>query len=160
GRSLLALGGFVLFLAAAMFLPAGIQWSNGWIFLLVFSLQMGLASLFLCYTNPAIFSARGRFHKGPKRWIRWIRPFLLLPFLAINAVAGLDYRFHWSSVPSWLLVAGYLVLTLGMLGSVWAYRVNRFAEPGVRIQTERGHKVIDAGPYAIVRHPIYVAGFL
>jgi protein-S-isoprenylcysteine O-methyltransferase Ste14 len=47
-----------------------------------------------------------------------------------------------------------------MIGSVWAYSVNKFAEPGVRIQTERGHQVIDTGPYAIVRHPIYVAGFL
>src|SRR5262245_57885664 len=51
-------------------------------------------------------------------------------------------------------------ITLGIIGSVWAYRVNKFAEPRVRIQTERGHVVSDTGPYAIVRHPIYVAGFL
>ena len=30
----------------------------------------------------------------------------------------------------------------------------------VRIQTDRGHKVIDTGPYAIVRHPGYVGGIL
>ncbi len=29
----------------------------------------------------------------------------------------------------------------------------------VRIQTERGHQVVDTGPYAIVRHPFYVAAF-
>ena len=37
--------------------------------------------------------------------------------------------------------------------------VNKFAEITVRIQTERGHKVVDTGPYAIVRHPFYVASF-
>src|SRR3954447_22585624 len=37
---------------------------------------------------------------------------------------------------------------------------NRFFEPGVRIQTDRGHTVIDTGPYAVVRHPGYVAGCL
>ncbi len=30
----------------------------------------------------------------------------------------------------------------------------------VRIQTDRGHHVIDTGPYAIVRHPGYAAGYL
>jgi protein-S-isoprenylcysteine O-methyltransferase Ste14 len=40
------------------------------------------------------------------------------------------------------------------------YRVNKFAEPTVRIQTERGQKVIDTGPYAIVRHPLYLGGVI
>jgi len=31
--------------------------------------------------------------------------------------------------------------------------------PVVRIQAERGHRVISTGPYAIVRHPIY-SGFI
>ena len=38
--------------------------------------------------------------------------------------------------------------------------MNKFFEPPVRIQTDRGHKVIDTGPYAIVRHPGYAFGFL
>ena len=38
-------------------------------------------------------------------------------------------------------------------------KVNKFFEPLVRIQTDRGHKVIDSGPYAIVRHPGYLFGY-
>ena len=37
--------------------------------------------------------------------------------------------------------------------------VNRFFSPVVRIQTERGHHLITAGPYRYVRHPGY-AGLL
>jgi protein-S-isoprenylcysteine O-methyltransferase Ste14 len=44
--------------------------------------------------------------------------------------------------------------------TAWAQGVNKFFEPSVRIQTERGHEVIDTGPYAVVRHPGYVAGSL
>jgi protein-S-isoprenylcysteine O-methyltransferase Ste14 len=56
-------------------------------------------------------------------------------------------------------VVGYALLAIGMFISAWAGSVNKFAEPTVRIQTDRGHKVIDTGPYAIVRHPGYVAAF-
>jgi protein-S-isoprenylcysteine O-methyltransferase Ste14 len=159
-RADLSLGCFLLFLAVAMFLPAGIGWTEGWVFLLVFLLQMAMASLYLWRKNPDIFVARSKIHAGTKGWDKVVLVFLLLSFLAIYPLAGLDSRYHWSSVPPWLIVLGYVLLSLGMIGSVWAYRVNKFAEPGVRIQTERGHKVIDTGPYAIVRHPIYVAGFL
>ena len=43
--------------------------------------------------------------------------------------------------------------------STWAQGANKFAELGARIQTERSHKVVDTGPYALVRHPLYVGAF-
>ena len=52
------------------------------------------------------------------------------------------------------------LLIAGLAGLTWAESVNKFFEPTVRIQTERGHTVIDTGPYAIVRHPGYVAASL
>jgi len=38
--------------------------------------------------------------------------------------------------------------------------VNKFFEPTVRIQMERGQRVIASGPYAIVRHSGYLASVL
>jgi len=46
-----------------------------------------------------------------------------------------------------------------MVGLTWAQSVNKFFEPTVRIQTDRGHRVIDTGPYAIIRHPGYVSAY-
>ena len=154
-RSLLSLVVFFLVLALALFLPAGIGWWQGWLFLAVFLIQMGIAALYLWRKNPAIFVARSKIQKGTKGWDKLLVFILLSSFMATFPVAALDHRFHWSPVPLWVLVVGYVLLSVGMLGSVWVEAVNKFAEPGVRIQTERGHKVIDSGPYAIVRHPMY-----
>jgi len=159
-QAILSLGGLLLFLGVAMFLPGGIRWTKGWVFLLVFVLQMTVASLYLWRTNPEIFIARSKIHAETKGWDKWVLVFVLFSFFAIFPAAGLDHRYGWPLVPLWLVGAGYLLFTLGMIGSVWAYSVNKFAEAGVRIQAERGHTVIDSGPYGIVRHPIYVAGFL
>lgn len=155
-RSLVSLVVFLLVLALALFLPAGVGWWQGWLFLVVFVLQIAIAALYLWRRNPEIFVARSKFHPGTKTWDKVLGMSLLFPsLLAIFPVAAFDHRFHWSSVPVWVIVVGYIFLTAGMLGSISVEAVNKFAEPGVRIQTERGHKVIDSGPYAIVRHPMY-----
>jgi protein-S-isoprenylcysteine O-methyltransferase Ste14 len=85
---------------------------------------------------------------------------LFLSLLAVFPVAALDDgRFHWSCVPTWLVGVGYVLFSAGFILSAWAEAVNKFAEPGVRIQTDRGHNVVDTGPYAIVRHPMYLSAF-
>jgi protein-S-isoprenylcysteine O-methyltransferase Ste14 len=75
----------------------------------------------------------------------------ILPLAALD-----DGRYHWSQVPWWVCGIGYFLLIAGFAGITWAESVNKFFEPTVRIQTERDHKVIDTGPYAIIRHPGYV----
>ena len=109
--------------------------------------------------NPEIFAARINRHEGTKPWDRILMTMFLLTEMAIPIVAALDDgRFHWLPVPWWVCVLGYALLIAGMVGFEWAESVNKFFEPTVRIQTDRGHKVIDTGPYAIVRHPGYVVG--
>jgi protein-S-isoprenylcysteine O-methyltransferase Ste14 len=151
---------FFILLGVAMFLPAGdIRWAKGWSFLLVFLVLVVLIIAYLWRTNPDIIVARSRIHKGTKGWDKkvFMAP-LLLSLMAIFLVAAFDDgRFHWSSVPFWAIVLGYVLLCVGLFIGVWAEKVNKFAEPGVRIQTERGHTVVDTGPYGIVRHPMYAS---
>jgi protein-S-isoprenylcysteine O-methyltransferase Ste14 len=160
-RAVPAIALFLIFLGVVMFLPAGdLRWVNGWLFLLVFLALMIASIVHLWSTNPDIFIARRKIHEGTKGWDRVLMAFLLLSFYVEFPVAALDAgRFHASSVPLWLIVLGYVLFSVGFFGTDWVCSVNKFAERSVRIQTERGHRVIDTGPYAIVRHPMYLSSF-
>jgi protein-S-isoprenylcysteine O-methyltransferase Ste14 len=148
-----------LLLAVFMFWPAGtIWWTRGWLFLLAFSVAAAVAAIVLQRVNPDVVTARSRFHEGTKGWDKVLLALLFPSFLAIVSVAALDEsRFHWFPVAWWICGWGYATLALGFAGLTWATAVNRFFEPTVRIQSDRGHAVITTGPYAIVRHPGYAA---
>ncbi|MBB4400896.1 MULTISPECIES: methyltransferase family protein [Rhizobium/Agrobacterium group] len=148
-----------LSLLALIFLPAGrIDWCPGWVFLAVVVAAFGLSALVLARVNPAIFRARSRFQPGTKTWDLFLVTGILLAFAAEIPVAALDAgRMGWSTVPLWAILLGYILLVGGIAVTAWAQAVNPFFEPGVRIQSERGQRVITSGPYAIVRHPGYTA---
>ena len=74
---------------------------------------------------------------------------------------GLDAgRFHFWPVPIWVQAIGMLALFLSLAVVFLTFRVNSFASPVVKIQRERGHRVIADGPYRHVRHPMYAGAAL
>jgi len=76
-------------------------------------------------------------------------------------VAGLDHRLHWSdSLPLTWIVAGSIIVAIGMRVVIWAELTNSFFSGAVRIQADRGQRVINDGSYALVRHPASAAGTL
>ena len=162
-RLVFSVGWSLLIFVLCLFLPAGtLAWSKGWLFILVIVVASIPATLYLRRVNPDVVAARVNRHDGTKRWDFLLGAIFLLPtMLAIMIVAAMDDgRYHWFPVPWWVCGTGYILLINGMLGVTWAESVNKFFETTVRIQTDRGHTVIDSGPYAIVRHPGYVSGFL
>lgn len=161
-RLLLGVGWSLLALVLCLFLPAGTPaWPRGWLFLGVLVASSVVVTLYLRRVNPDVIAARVNRHEGTRGWDRVLAAFLLPALLAIPVVAALDDgRYHWSRAPWWVCVLGYALLLAGTAGLTWAEAVNPFFEPTVRIQSDRGHWVIDSGPYAIVRHPGYVAGSL
>jgi protein-S-isoprenylcysteine O-methyltransferase Ste14 len=157
-RLILLLVAQLLFLALLLFLPAGtLGWRKGWLFLLVYVAGIALVVPYIWHVNPELLAARSRI-RWAKRWDRILGSFLIATEMAIIPVAAMDDgRFHWLPTPPWVCGIGYVLLLVSTVFLIWVGSVNKFAEPAVRIQTERGHKVIDTGPYAIVRHPSYVA---
>jgi protein-S-isoprenylcysteine O-methyltransferase Ste14 len=158
-RSFVSLAVTWLVMGAGLFFPAGtVQWLHGWLFLAVFLLLTLVAMAWLWRVNPDIFVARSRLTgQGTKGWDRVMLALLLASFVAVLIVAGLDDgRFHWAPAPEWAVLFGYIVLLAGFFGTAWAQAVNRHFEPSVRIQSDRDHRVITTGPYALVRHPGYI----
>ena len=82
---------------------------------------------------------------------------LIVSVLAIFMIPGFDKRFGWSEIPVWLVLVGDAVMLLGYLFMIYVMKVNSFAAR--TIEVEQNQRVIDSGPYALVRHPMY-AGFL
>jgi protein-S-isoprenylcysteine O-methyltransferase Ste14 len=85
--------------------------------------------------------------------------FVRIVALAHVVVAVLDSRYGWSHVPGVLRAVGIAGFAACFLVIVRASRTNPFFSAVVRIQSERGHQVVDTGPYAMIRHPGY-AGML
>lgn len=162
GQGLLRLAAFILFFGLLMFLAAGrLDWMEGWLFLGIYAVVTVAVIVYLWRANPEVVIARSSLHRGGQAAVqRVLLVLILISFMAMFPVAGLDAgRFHWSRVPLWVIIVGYVFFVAGMAGNVWVLQVNKFAEPSVRIQVERGQKVIDTGPYAIVRHPLYAMSF-
>jgi len=80
--------------------------------------------------------------------------------VAHYVVAGLDARFGWSAVPLAAQIAGFALVALGLALVGWTLLSNPYASSAVRIQHDREHRVITGGPYAVVRHPMYLGVLL
>ena len=95
--------------------------------------------------------------QNAKPWDKVLAPLMALSVgYPMLIVAGLDHRYNWSpEFPPWLIMIGFILISLGYAFAAWALAVNRFFSSVVRIQTDRGHVVCDSGPYRFVRHPGY-----
>ena len=109
--------------------------------------------------NPELIRRRMRFGKFAKAWDMVWAVLFALAVIAIYVVAVEETRNGVSHEPraAWLL--GLAIYTPGWTLVIWSMVVNPFFEKTVRIQTDHGHRVIDTGPYAYIRHPGYV-GFV
>jgi protein-S-isoprenylcysteine O-methyltransferase Ste14 len=103
---------------------------------------------------------RERIKPGPGSRDRLTRPFGTVLLLAHWVLAGLDARFGWSSVPWEAQAAGVAGYTVAMALMFWAMQANPFYSSVVRVQTDRGHRPVEAGPYRFLRHPGYAATML
>jgi protein-S-isoprenylcysteine O-methyltransferase Ste14 len=80
---------------------------------------------------------------------------------ALILLSGFDRRYHWSPpLPAWIEVAGLVLGAAGGMFTNTAVAANRFFSALVRIQHDRGHHVIDTGPYRFVRHPGYAGSIV
>lgn len=141
-----------------LFVPAGtLDWPGAWAFL---AEMLGLSAItgpLLARHDPALLAERlgPPIQKGQPVADRFLLLAILLALAGWLVFMGLDARFGWSDVPAWVQAIGALILGLSIWIGYRAMRENSFAAPVVRIQKERGQRVIDTGPYSHVRHPLY-----
>lgn len=152
-------------IAALLFLAAGTwRWPEAWVFVVVYVGLTILSRYLVARRHPDLLAERAQFTKaeGAKSWDKVLAPLIAIGgSLVIIVVAGLDFRFGWPPpVPVWVELLALLALILGFAFGTWAMYVNRYFSGIVRIQTDRGHQVVSAGPYRYMRHPGYVGGIV
>jgi len=156
----LAVAAVLIVLAGLVFVLARrLDWTLGWIYVGIFVATLAINLACLLRWNPELIWRRIGLRKGTKTWdLVWSVLFAPV-MIAIFVVAVLEARDEAWSAPgaAWLL--GLAIFVPGWALATWSMVVNPFFEKTVRIQTDHGHRVIDAGPYAYVRHPGYV-GFV
>ncbi len=144
--------GFPLLVAVILFAAAGrFDLPLYWVYVAVIA-ALSVGGLFLIGEDLT----RERMRPGgkPPPWSLRVAFLLCLFYWAI---AGLDRgRFHWSdTVPLPLRLAGLALFAAGSALGLWAMHVNRFFSSAVRLQQDRGQRVVADGPYRWVRHPGY-----
>lgn len=137
---------------AVLFLPAGsLQYWEAWILWSGFSILTLFITVYFLKKSPELLSRRMK-HKE-KEATKKPPAILNLCFLCY-IIPGLDFRFHWSSVPVGVIIAANAVVFTGYLFIILVFKENSYAS--TVIQVEKEQRVITTGPYAIVRHPMYL----
>jgi|SRR5436190_10197317 protein-S-isoprenylcysteine O-methyltransferase Ste14 len=154
---------WVVGLGALLLLPAGtLRWPAAWLYLAT-TAALGLAGgLWLARVDPALLEERMRpmmQEDQPEADKKFMLAFGAAA-LAWFIVLGLDHRWHGPNLPLALQALGYVLMLAATLFMLRVIRENTFAAPVVKVQAERSHRVIDSGPYAFVRHPMYSGAVL
>jgi protein-S-isoprenylcysteine O-methyltransferase Ste14 len=148
------------FIPLALLLCGGdFGWWQAWIYSLLIVAAGLWGHIWAEQRHPGLLAERQNLEKinSAKAWDKALAPLMALSIgFPLVIVAGLDHRYGWSPIfPLWLIVLGFILISLGYAFAAWALAENRFFSSVVRIQTDRGHVVCDSGPYRIVRHPGY-----
>jgi protein-S-isoprenylcysteine O-methyltransferase Ste14 len=142
----------MIVMGLALFLPAGsLRFWQAWILWSIFSVLTLFITAYFLKKDPGLLSRRMKVReKEPQPGI--IRVLSFLSMLSY-VIPGFDFRFHWSTVPVWIVIAADVMVFLGYVLIIIVFRENSYASTVIQVEQEQ--QVITTGPYAIVRHPMY-----
>ena len=146
--------GLVL-LGVLLFLPAGtLHFKNAWILIAVLFIPMFAAGALMMLKDPELLKKRlsAKESEGEQKTVIALSG---LMFIASFVVAGINFRFGWMTMPTWIVWAAAIVFLLAYLMFGEVLRENSYLSRTIEVQ--EGQKVVDTGLYGIVRHPMYSA---
>jgi protein-S-isoprenylcysteine O-methyltransferase Ste14 len=158
---LVGLAGYVALFGTFLFLPARtLRWPAAWILLAVLLIVRGVSTVQLWRTQRGLMEHRSGVplpQKGQPTADRILLPLSMASFAGLVAFSSLDvWHLHLLPSPPFIVrCAGLILFAGGWWAAHLALRENAFAVTVVRHQEERDHRVVDTGPYAVVRHPLY-----
>lgn len=148
----------LLLVGAILFCPAWtLSYPNAWLFIGLLFIPMFIMGIVLFLRAPDLLRKRLD-HKEKEKAQRGVVALSGLMFPAGFVVSSLDFRFGWSKVPLWCVVAASVLFLIGYAIYAEVMRENAYLSRTVEVQ--KGQRVIDTGLYGVVRHPMYLATLL
>ena len=148
-------------MAAILFTTAGtVDYWQAWVFLLILITLSLLITIYLIRNDPELLKRRMRGGPTAEKRVsqRVIMIFTSLGFIGLLVVPGLDHRFSWSTVPLAVVIAGDALVVLGYYFIFLVFRQNTYSSATIELAANQ--KVIDSGPYSLLRHPMYAGALL
>ena len=145
-------------IGALLFLPAGtFDYWQAWAWLATLFIPMGVSLVYLLKIDPKLLERRTRTKETRPEQQRIIMASVVY-LLIIFILPGFDVRNGWSNVPAWLCLAADGIVLVSYILYVFVMKTNTYASRVIEV--EQGQQVITNGPYALVRHPMYLAMIL
>lgn len=141
-------------LGMMFFLPAGtLNYWQAWAYIFIVSVPAMFLIRYLYVHDRALLERRMRM-KERLQGQKLIVGVSWLFFLATFLLPGFDFKFGWSQMPVAVVIVSEVLVLSGYLVVIWVFKTNSYASRIIEI--EKDQKVITTGPYAIVRHPMYL----
>ena len=141
-----------------IFLPAGtLCYPCGWLLMAVLFVPMFIAGLVMLFRSPELLRKRLD-AKEKEMEQKSVVALSGIMFFAAFVIAGLNYRFAWTVMPSWTVWGAVMVFLLSYIMYAEVLRENAYLSRTIEVQENQ--KVIDTGLYGVVRHPMYSATIL
>ena len=159
-----ALGGLTslfVILAAALFIPAWtLSYWQAWVFLGVFMTSALAVTIYLRQNDPQLLERRVK--AGPAAEQEPIQKIIQvlasISFIALIVVPAIDHRLAWSAVPPYVVAAGDILIALGFFIVFLVFKANTYTSGIIEVAPDQ--TIITTGPYALVRHPMYIGAII
>lgn len=148
----------ILLVGLLVFLPAGtLKFNDGWNFIIILFVSILVMGIVLLAKSPDLLKKRldGKEKDNTQKGVVALSGLI---FLAVFIVAGLDFRFGWSTIPFAVKIIAAVLFLASYLLYAEVMRENAYLSRTIEVQENQ--KVIDTGLYGIVRHPMYAATIL
>lgn len=160
-KALASLAALTIVMGLLVFVSAGsLGYWQAWVYLVVYCGSSLIITLYLMKSDPALLKRRmaGGPMAEPEPTQKIIMLFASFGFIVSLVLPALDHRFAWSNVPVVLIVAGDLLIAICFYVIYLVFRENTFTSSTIELAQDQ--RVIETGPYAFVRHPMYAGGSL
>lgn len=145
----------VLLFGAMLFLPAGtLHWLNGWLMMGILFVPMMIMGIVMFCSAPELLTKRIK-NKEERTTQKGVVALSGLLFIVSFVVAGLNYRYHWHTLPTILPYIASVIFLIGYAIYAEVMRENAWLSRTIEVQD--GQSVVSTGLYGIVRHPMYTA---